>query len=126
MSTGDDGARNKRVGAVIRKRRQVLGWEQQELAERVGVHVNSVQKWEAGTHYPSRKLGKLEEVLGVSLSDGTEPEPDIVPAGLREHVREILPPERAAAVEAAIEAALRGEPPVSRGPNGPRESRAAG
>lgn len=122
MSTGGDGARNKRVGAVIRKRRQVLGWEQWELAERVGVHVNSVQKWEAGTHYPSRKLGKLEEVLGVRLDD--EAEPDIVPAGLREHVREILPPDRAKVVEAAIEAALRGEPPA-RGPNGPREERSA-
>ncbi|HWU21676.1 MAG TPA: helix-turn-helix transcriptional regulator [Nocardioides sp.] len=36
------------LGARIRKRRQVLGWKQQELADRIGVHVNSVQKWEKG------------------------------------------------------------------------------
>ena len=54
-----------RVGMMIKRRRQVLGWNQQELADRVGVHVNSVQKWEAGTHYPGRKLGRVE---GCSVS----------------------------------------------------------
>lgn len=72
MSSADTAARNRRVGATIRRRRQALDWEQLELATRVGVHVNTVQKWEAGTHYPMRKLGKLEEVLGVTLD---EPKP---------------------------------------------------
>lgn len=58
---------------MIRKRRQALDWDQRDLAERVGVHVNSVQKWESGTHYPGRKLGKLEEVLGIRLDTQTGP-----------------------------------------------------
>ena len=65
-----------RVGMMIKRRRQVLGWNQQELADRVGVHVNSVQKWEAGTHYPGRKLGRVEAVLGIDLSD-EPPEPEV-------------------------------------------------
>lgn len=100
--------RNARVGATIRRRRQALGWTQHELAERVGVHVNAVTKWENGQHYPGRKLGKLEAVLGISLAD--EPEPDILPPGMRDNIRAFLPPDRAAVVEAVMEAAVRGDP----------------
>ena len=66
-----------RKGDVVRKRRQALDLEQRELAEKVGVHVNSVQRWEKGTQYPGRKLGKLEQVLGFSLSDAPAPPPGI-------------------------------------------------
>lgn len=115
MSTEDAAARSKRVGAVIRRRRQALGWEQRELAGRVGVHVNSVQKWESGTHYPGRKLGKLEAVLGIRLDGEPEPEPDILPEGLRDDIRAVVQDkERAAVVESLVEAALRGEPLPSR------------
>jgi transcriptional regulator with XRE-family HTH domain len=89
MNPASGDARAKRVGAAIRRRRQVLDLEQRELAGLVGVHVNTVQKWENGTHYPGRKLGKLEAVLDVTL-DG-EPE-----AGLYPHV----PPEVAKYVRA--------------------------
>lgn len=84
------------IGRAIRRRRQVLGWEQQELADRVGVHVNSVQKWEAGTHYPRRKLGKLEEVLGISLSDKPEPPPRRLSEHTKQMMREELGDELAA------------------------------
>lgn len=87
---------------------------------------STVANWERGASYPSKKWGKIEQVLGITLDEDPAPEPDIVPAGLREHVREIFPDrERAERVEAAIEAALRDERPA-RGPNGPRESQAAG
>jgi len=66
-------AKDIRIGARIRKRRQELGMNQQELAERVGVHASSVISWESGRHFPRRYLGKIEAVLGVSLDD--EPEP---------------------------------------------------
>jgi transcriptional regulator with XRE-family HTH domain len=115
MNPASGDARAKRVGAAIRRRRQVLDLEQQELAGLVGVHVNTVQKWENGTHYPGRKLGKLEAVLGVSLDDDA-PEPDILPDGLRDDIREAAStPERAAHLEALFEAFARGEElPVSR------------
>ena len=60
-------AEKQRVGTLIKKRRQELGWKQPELAERVGVSKTSVTKWETGRHYPGRYLGKLEAVLGISL-----------------------------------------------------------
>jgi transcriptional regulator with XRE-family HTH domain len=110
------------IGARIARRRHQLDWSQVELARRLGVSPSTVANWERGTAYPKKKWGKVEQVLGITLDD--EPEPDIMPPGLRERVREILPPDRAAVVEAAIEAALRGDPPA-RGPNGPREERAA-
>ena len=105
MSTAQPDSRNRRTGAAIRRRRQVLGWEQRELAEKVGVHVNSVQKWEAGTHFPGRKLGKLEEVLGIRLDEEPDPYP-LVPKSL---IREIMntegltPEERQAVIRAVGE-----------------------
>jgi transcriptional regulator with XRE-family HTH domain len=114
------------IGSRIARRRHQLRWSQVELARRLGVSPSTVANWERGVSYPSKKLGLVEQVLGITLDDDPVPEPDIVPAGLREHVREIFPDrERAERVEAAIEAALRDERPA-RGPNGPRENRAAG
>lgn len=114
MSSADAGARNKRVGATIRRRRQALGWEQQELADRVGVHVNSVQKWEAGTHYPGRKAGKLEQVLGIRLDGDPDPgEPELpTPAeleDLRRHAVEVLGDDAGPFLE-ALDAAVTGAP----------------
>jgi transcriptional regulator with XRE-family HTH domain len=115
----DTSVRNKRVGATIRRRRQALGWEQRELAERVGVHVNSVQKWESGTHYPGRKLGKLEQVLGIHVDADLEPEePELpTPAELEDlyaHIREVLG-DAAGPAEEAVRAALGGARPTRRG-----------
>jgi len=74
------------------------------------VHVNSVQKWEKGTHYPGRKLGKLEAALGITLDDGSA-EPDILPEGLREEISEgASTPERAAYIVTLVEAAMEGRP----------------
>lgn len=64
-------------GARIRKRRQALNLTQQELADKVGVHVSAVVSWENGTHEPRRYLGKIEEVLGVSIA---EQKPESLPA----------------------------------------------
>lgn len=84
-----------RKGGIVRKRRQVLGMDQRDLAELVGVHVNSVQRWEAGKQYPGRRLGKLEAVLGITVDDGSEHEEPEMPTqaeldDLREHIREVL------------------------------------
>lgn len=98
------------VGARIAKRRHQLDWSQVELAERLGVSPSTVANWERGASYPKKKLGKVEQVLGVTL-DGDEPESE--PAwltDLRRRIYDELPPDRAAKVEAAVEAALEGEP----------------
>lgn len=99
------------VGARIAKRRHQLDWSQVELAERLGVSPSTVANWERGASYPKKKLGKVEQVLGVTLDgDEPEPEPDLLPPGLRDLIRDTLPPHRAARVEAAVEAALEDEP----------------
>ena len=61
------------IGEKIRKRRQVLGWTQAELAERCGVGASSVLNWEKGRHFPARKLARVEAVLGVSLTSDDVP-----------------------------------------------------
>ena len=73
-------AEKRRVGALIRHRRQVLDLRQPELAARLGVSRQSVSKWETGLSYPGRSLGKIEDVLGISLTaNGTEPSPPTDP-----------------------------------------------
>jgi ribosome-binding protein aMBF1 (putative translation factor) len=63
-------AERQRVGTLIKKRRQELGIRTQaELAVQVGTSKTSVAKWEAGKYYPSRNLGTLEAVLGISLTE---------------------------------------------------------
>ena len=98
------------VGARIAKRRHQLDWSQVELAHRLGVSPSTVANWERGASYPKRKLGKVEQVLGISL-DGPEPEPDILPDGVRDDIRRgASSPEAAAHLEELFEAFARGEP----------------
>lgn len=81
---------------------------QEDLAAAVGVSKSSVANWESGKHFPKRKLGAVEAALGVRLDD--EPEPDVLPEGLRDAIRDTIPDaQRAALVEQVVEAALRGE-----------------
>jgi transcriptional regulator with XRE-family HTH domain len=57
------------VGARIRHRRAVLGLNQTELALRVGVTFQSIQKYERGTNRVSAsRLQEIAEVLGVPVS----------------------------------------------------------
>jgi transcriptional regulator with XRE-family HTH domain len=82
-------ATEPRIGTRIRKRRQALGMKtQQELAERIGVDRTTVANWENDVHYPTRYIGALEDVLGVSL---TSAEPDDPPPrdSLREQIARI-------------------------------------
>jgi len=77
------------MGARIRKRRQVLGMRQHELAAKVGVDRSAVSNWERGRHLPQRYQGKLEEVLGISLDE--EPQFRPIPPELRRLVEQTLP-----------------------------------
>lgn len=109
------------IGARIRRRRQELGLTQRELADLVGVDESSVINWESGKHYPRRKLGKLESVLGVRL-DGQDDEPvSPISAPLREVIYQELSPADAARVIEVIERELTGS-----GADGEAGRRAAG
>lgn len=81
------------VGTRIKKRRQVLGLTQQQLAERLDVNRSTVADWERGKHFPLRYLGKVEDVLGISLSDDG-PEPPVIPPDLQRRIDALSPDER--------------------------------
>ncbi len=57
------------IGTAIKKRRQVLGLIQPDLAEMAQISINTLYKIERGEANPSVKvLNKLAEVLGLELS----------------------------------------------------------
>ena len=56
----------------LRMARAALGWTLRELADRAGVHINTISRYEAGAEIMSGTMEKLEEVLraeGVVLLD---------------------------------------------------------
>lgn len=55
------------TGDAIRRARQRKGWTQQQLAGELGVYKATVARWEAGTHFPLRYAGAIEEVLGITI-----------------------------------------------------------
>ncbi len=70
------------VGKRIRHRRWMLGMTQQQLADRVGIKFQQIQKYETGMNRVSAsRLWEISEVLGVSIGfffeglDGAEPAP---------------------------------------------------
>jgi transcriptional regulator with XRE-family HTH domain len=55
-------------GTQLRTAREQAGLSQQELADKAGISVDSVQNWEQGRTRPRLPaLGKLAQALGVSL-----------------------------------------------------------
>lgn len=80
-----------RAGARIRTRRQALGWTQVELADRVGVSESTVIRWEKGKMPPTRHRGRIEAVLGISLSDESPLLVREVTPELRKLIAETLP-----------------------------------
>ncbi len=67
------------VGSRVRHRRAMLGLNQTELALKVGVTFQSIQKYERGSNRVSAsRLQEIAEVLGVSVNHFFE---GLVPAG---------------------------------------------
>lgn len=98
------------IGTRIKRARERKRWTQRELASALEVSIKTVDNWENGRTSPRSSIGALEDVLGVRLDGEPEPEPDIIPEGLRDAIREAIPDaKRAAVVEDLVEAALRGE-----------------
>ena len=59
----------KRVGQNIRVARTEAGLTQTELAERLGIHQESVSRWERGTVTPSvSQVFRIAEALGIDAA----------------------------------------------------------
>lgn len=61
---------NKEFGKYIFRLRKAAGLSQEELAERVGVHLNTISQWENGIYIPKTpKLKKLAEALNITEAE---------------------------------------------------------
>lgn len=70
------------IGAKIRATRKSLGISQEELAERAGVHHNTIARWERGELDPrGTSLAKLAKALQVSPADLLTGETDMPDRG---------------------------------------------
>lgn len=90
------------VGQRIRDRRKVLGLSQRELALRLGISFQAVQRWERGETFPRKEsLSKLLDILQVgadwlvgipSLSgpDVSRIPPDVLEAVLDPRIQQIV------------------------------------
>ena len=78
------------IGTKIARRRQVLGMTQQDLAAELGVSKSTVANWETGKHFPRRYIGRVEDVLGISL-DGNDGRFRAVSDDLRRQIAKTLP-----------------------------------
>lgn len=58
------------IGARIARRRHQLDMTQIELARALDVSPSTVANWERGVSYPSKKIGKIEQLLGSLADDG--------------------------------------------------------
>jgi transcriptional regulator with XRE-family HTH domain len=59
-------ARDAEIGRLVRAQREKLGWAQTDLAERIGVTFQQVQKYENGTNRISiGRLTRIAEALDV-------------------------------------------------------------
>jgi transcriptional regulator with XRE-family HTH domain len=91
------------LGDRIRSARERKRWSQEQLAEKVGTSLRSVGNWERGVNHPRNSLGRLEEVLGVTLvgpggddagfvahpGPGAEPVPPDTARELLEEIRQM-------------------------------------
>lgn len=59
-----------RLGEMLRRQRQDLAMSQADIAERIGVSPQQVQKYEAGRNQPSlMRAAMLRRATGVSLDE---------------------------------------------------------
>ena len=70
---------DKKIGKKIKHLRKALGLSQIDLAERVGVSFQQIQKYEKGASKISVfRLTQLADALGISLHDFLEAEPPVL------------------------------------------------
>lgn len=61
------------IGVQIRRAREMERWTQRQLADRLGVDRKTVDNWENGRSRPRSSIGAIEQVLGISLTEGARP-----------------------------------------------------
>ena len=67
----------KTIGDLIREKRQARGFTKQMLAEKTGIHINTISNWERGAFCPNiLNCIDLADALGCTLDElfGREPE----------------------------------------------------
>lgn len=68
------------VGAQIKQRRAMVGMSQTELANRLGITFQQVQKYEKGANrVGSSRLYEISEILGVPLQSFFEGVEEVIP-----------------------------------------------
>ena len=82
MADADLGRRIRRAREA--KRLHGKEWTQEYLASLLGVSVRSVGRWEREGTVPRGSIGALEQVLGVSLADDSDPKEERLRAALAE------------------------------------------
>lgn len=60
------------LGMRIRRARERKHWTQRHLADAVGASVRAVGDWERDIKTPRNRIGALEDVLGVNLSESSD------------------------------------------------------
>jgi transcriptional regulator with XRE-family HTH domain len=103
-----------KIGRTIKRARERRRLSQAEAAAALGVSRSALNAWENDRAYPRSSIGAIEELYGIVIdSEPEQQEPEIpTPAeleDLRVHIREVMGG-KANAVEAALDAALHGEP----------------
>lgn len=96
---------DKAVGARIRARRRMAGLTQGELAARLGLSYQQIQKYEAAANRISAgRLWVLAQVLEADVADFFKGEAEPAPRGEGRKVRRLALPTRA--LDRNVEAAL--------------------
>lgn len=62
--------KTREIGAAIRIRRKELGWSQEQLAEKVGVTFQQMQRYENGsTMLNVENVQRIADILGLPVTD---------------------------------------------------------
>jgi len=72
VNTRDDAELSNDFHLRLRKARESKGWSQKELANRMNVRINSIQKAELGTRPTDNLINKLEKILDVNLRESPD------------------------------------------------------
>ena len=70
--TRDDAELSNDFHLRLRNARESKGWSQKELANRMNVRINSIQKAELGTRPTDNLINKLEKILDVNLRESPD------------------------------------------------------
>lgn len=110
--------RKQQIAQLVRTARVAQGWTQAELADRVGVNVQTISHIERAMHKPRESLmEKLEEVLDTDLSAEAQVGHallDEIVTKLSERMRDLGPADGIRIAADVLEAVENWRPPLGR------------